>query len=68
MKIVFHKTFLKQFRKLHQNIKIKFYGRLEIFEINKFNPVLNNHSLHYPYEGCQSINVTGNIRALYDQQ
>ena len=68
MKIVLHKSFLKQFRKLPKKLKDQFFDRLEVFEINPFNEVLNNHSLHEPYTDSRSINVTGDIRAIYEQR
>ena len=30
-----------------------------------FNPLLNNHYLGGEYEGCRSINITGDIRAIF---
>lgn len=60
------KKFDKQFAKLSQKTQEQFYKRLRLLKIDPFNPVLNNHCVHYPYEGCQSINITGNIRALYE--
>jgi len=66
MKIVFHKKFNKKFEKLPQKTKEKFYEKLTLFEINQFDQGLNNHRVNYPYLGCRSINITGDIRALYE--
>ena len=66
MKIDFHKKFTKKLKKLPKKLQEQFYEKLEIFEINPFAQILNNHAVHYPYEGCQSINITGDIRALYE--
>jgi mRNA-degrading endonuclease YafQ of YafQ-DinJ toxin-antitoxin module len=66
MKIIFHRKFAKQFKKLPQKTREQFYERLTIFEIDPFNPVLNNHCVHHPYEGCQSINIGGDVRALFE--
>lgn len=66
MKIFFHRKFTKQFEKLSRKIQEQFYERLSIFEIDPFNPLLNNHCVHHPYEGCQSINISGDIRALFE--
>ena len=30
-----------------------------------FHPLLNNHSLGGEYNGCRSINITGDIRAIF---
>ncbi len=66
MKIDFHKKFTKRLKKFPKRIQEQFYVKLEIFEVNQFAQILNNHAVHYPYEGCQSINITGDIRALYE--
>lgn len=33
--------------------------------IDSDHPLLNNHPLYGKWEGCWSINVTGDIRAIY---
>ena len=66
MRIDFHKKFTKKFEKLPKKVQEQFYERLVVFGDNQFNVLLNNHALHYPYEGCRSINITGDIRALYE--
>ena len=66
MKIVFHKKFTKRFDVLPKKIQEQFYERLTIFGISQFHPLLNNHILHHPYEGCRSINVNSNLRALFE--
>lgn len=65
MKVVFHKKFEKQYKKLSQAQKTKFKKRLAIFIDDPFDPVLNNHPLKGKYKGYRSINVTGNLRAIY---
>ncbi len=67
MKIDYHKDFLKSFKKQHQKIKDKFKERQIFFEINKFDPVLNNHALQGKWQGFRSINVTGDIRAVFKE-
>ncbi len=66
MKIEFHKKFTKKFKKFPRKVQEQFYERLVIFEADPFNELLNNHAVHYPYEGSRSINITGDIRALYE--
>lgn len=67
MKIDFHKNFTKKFKKTPRKIQEQFYEKLAIFEINQFAQILNNHAVHYPYQGCRSINITGDLRALYER-
>ncbi len=66
MIIVFDKKFDKKFNKLSLKIQEKFYERLGIFRLNQFDIILNNHKLNGIYEGCRSMNVTGNYRAVYE--
>ena len=66
MRLDYSRLFKKDFKKLTQKLKIHVGVRIEIFEIDKFNPLLNNHAVHFPYEGCRSINITGDLRALYE--
>lgn len=65
MTIDFHREFTKEFKKLPSKIKKKFQDRLTLFEKDEFSPALNNHSLRGFYQGYRSINVTGDIRAIY---
>lgn len=65
MLIDYHKSFQKSYNKLELRIKRKFNQRLELFTKDQFHSVLNNHKLHGKYEGFRSINITGDIRAIY---
>jgi len=46
-------------------VQASFRSRLEIFMADKFNPILNNHSLAGKYQGYRSINITGDWRAIF---
>ena len=65
MKIVFAPSFLKDQDKLPSGIYEKFVERRNMFIENQFHPILQNHALHREYQGCRSINVTGNYRAIF---
>lgn len=65
MIIVYHKDFTKNFKKLSPKLKEKFKDRLTLFETDEFDPVLNNHSLKGKYLGYRSINVSGDMRAIF---
>jgi addiction module RelE/StbE family toxin len=65
MKTLFSTRFKKQYKKLRLAEQKKFDAVLDLFEIDATNPVLNNHWLQGKYRGCRSINVTGDIRAIY---
>lgn len=65
MKIVLHKNFEKQYSKLQPTEKKRFKQRKDIFLIDPYDPVLNNHPLRGKYKGYRSINVGGDLRAIY---
>ncbi len=65
MEIKYSKKFKKNIRKLPKVIVDKFFERVEIFQEDKFNFILNNHKLNGKYKSCSSINVTGNYRAVF---
>lgn len=68
MDAVFHKNFKKKFKKLPPKIQEKFYERLDVFLQNKFDTVLNNHSVDKVFLHCRSINVSGDYRAIFRDQ
>jgi addiction module RelE/StbE family toxin len=65
MKVVFHATFVKRFQKCSPKIQQAFEERLELFLKNPYHPLLRNHAVGRAYPGCRSINVTGDMRAIY---
>jgi addiction module RelE/StbE family toxin len=66
MNVEFSKRFIKQQLKLASALQKRIDDRLLLFRDDPFNPQLNNHALHHPYDGCRSINITGDIRAIYE--
>lgn len=65
MEIKLHKNFEKQYLKLRISQKKKFKERRNLFLQDQFSPILNNHSLQGKYLGYRSINVTGDLRAIF---
>lgn len=65
MTIHLHRSFKKQYNKLTKPQKIRFKERRDIFLQDEFSPTLNNHALKGTYQGYRSINVSGDIRAIY---
>jgi addiction module RelE/StbE family toxin len=65
MNLAFSSDINKSYKKLSKKIQEKFDMRIRIFEANEFDVILNNHKLHGEFEGCRSINITGDIRAIY---
>lgn len=65
MQIIFHKNFKKGYKKLPTKIRQKFKERLKLFVNDPYSPILNNHALHGKWQDFRSINITGDIRAIY---
>lgn len=65
MEIRLHRNFEKQFGKLQPKLKEKFKERRNLFLVEPFHPILNNHALTGERSGQWSINITGDYRALY---
>ncbi|MEI8062421.1 MAG: type II toxin-antitoxin system mRNA interferase toxin, RelE/StbE family [bacterium] len=66
MLLSYSRSFKKDYKKLPQKIREQLGVRVQLFKENQFDPILNNHAVHHPYEGCRSINISGDIRALYE--
>lgn len=65
MNISSNKDFEKDYKKLPKNIQERFKERIQLFQKDQFDPILNNHSLRGQYQGYRSINVTGDLRAIF---
>lgn len=65
MKILFHRNFDKQFNKLKSSEKNKFKEKIKLFANNPSTPTLNNHQLQGKRKNYRSINITGDLRALF---
>jgi mRNA-degrading endonuclease YafQ of YafQ-DinJ toxin-antitoxin module len=62
---IFHRNFEKSFVKLNKEIKVAFIERRNLMLIDFQHPLLNNHSLQGKWSGYRSINITGDIRAIF---
>lgn len=65
MNIQTTRNFDKQYSKLNIKIKKKFKNRVELFSANPFDVSLRNHALKGKYLGYRSIDISGDVRALY---
>ena len=68
MEVKFHRNFRKKIKKMPLKIQEGFYARLDLFLRDKFNRVLNNHSVDKAFPNCKSINVSGDYRAIFEEQ
>lgn len=65
MRIIFHLQFQKHGKKLNSKQRQHVSERLHLFLDNPFHPTLNNHALKGKYLDYRSINITGDLRAIY---
>jgi len=68
MEVIFHRTFLQQYKKVPSRVQEQFYERLELWLEDSTHPTLRVHSLKGKYTGYWSMNITGDIRALYREE
>lgn len=66
MEVYYSIKFKKQYKKLPKRTREQFRERLVLFLEGQHNPRLHIHKLSGKYEGLWSVNVTGNIRAVFD--
>lgn len=57
--------FKKNVKKVPKKVLVALKTRIEIFEENIFEDILNNHKLQGKYKDCRSINITGDWRLIY---
>lgn len=65
MTIQYTQKFKKQYRKLPRPFQKQFDDRLRLLLTDPSNPQLRIHPLVGSYAGYWSLNVNGDIRALY---
>lgn len=66
MTIRYSRKFVKQLAKQPESVEKAFYLRLQLFKENPYDPLLRNHALKGKLKGYYSINITGDIRAIYE--
>ncbi len=59
------KGFEKQFKKLPKKLKQQVMERLQLFVTDPMEYCLRNHPLTKEWAGHRSIDMTGDIRAIY---
>ena len=68
MTIAYSKAFMKQAKKLSPDLRRKLQQKIKLFSTNPLDPTLRNHALKGKYKEYRSIDITGDVRALYLQQ
>lgn len=57
--------FKKQYKKLPKKFQVQFDQKLRLFISDPINPTLRIHPLKGNYSGYWSMNINGDLRALY---
>lgn len=65
LNFILHRDFEKDMTKHSVEVRRVFLERKNLLMIDPNHSLLNNHPLHGKWQGCWSINVTGNIRAIF---
>ena len=66
MRIIYSKRFIKQLAKQPIKVEKVLKNRLTLFKEDMYHPMLHNHALQGSLKGYYSINITGDVRALYE--
>lgn len=67
MYVSYSKNFIKLAKKLSPELRNKLQDRVTMFCDNPLHPLLRNHALKGKFKQYRSIDVTGDVRALYFQ-
>ena len=67
-RVSFARKFIKQFAKLPPKSQRQFEARLNLFLIDSSAPVLRRHALKGKYTGYYSIDISGDLRAVFRYQ
>lgn len=65
MELRYSARFKKQYKKLPEKTQSRVNDRITLFRVNPLHPMLRNHPLQGNFVGYWSINISGDIRALY---
>lgn len=65
MKHEFHRQFTKELSRLSHSQAEHFYERLALLLLSPDHSLLSRHPIHGKYKGYWSIDISGNLRAVY---
>ena len=68
MTIRYDKKFKQQYVRLPAKQQSQFDERLRLFLLDQTNPILRLHPLKGKYAGYYSLNISGDLRALFYQE
>ncbi|MCX6809268.1 MAG: type II toxin-antitoxin system mRNA interferase toxin, RelE/StbE family [Candidatus Berkelbacteria bacterium] len=67
MKVLFRKKFRREYKKLNLKLQRTVDEKIRLFIAGPKNKMLNNHALIGKYQGYRSINISGDLRAVYKE-
>ncbi|MCL5746966.1 MAG: hypothetical protein M1277_01645 [Patescibacteria group bacterium] len=67
MNVVLDPAIHKKLKKLNVRTRKSFKERIEIFQLNPFDPILDNHPLERELIGYRSIDITTDYRAIFEE-
>jgi addiction module RelE/StbE family toxin len=65
MKIVFKKSFVKQYAKLNKRSRNAVNDAIQLFELNPLNPQLKNHALKGKLRGKRAFSAGFDLRVIF---
>ncbi|MYB75540.1 MAG: type II toxin-antitoxin system mRNA interferase toxin, RelE/StbE family [Chloroflexi bacterium] len=65
MDVSFASRFIKQFNKLPDKSQQRFNSRLKLFMSDQHHVLLRRHALKGKYAGYYSIDISGDLRAVF---
>ena len=66
MKISYHPQFVRQFRRLPEDLQDEVMEKIELFEKNPKNPALKTHKLHGRLKDYSAFSVNYSHRIVFD--
>ncbi|MDR2930829.1 MAG: type II toxin-antitoxin system RelE/ParE family toxin [Propionibacteriaceae bacterium] len=66
MNVRFFRRFVKQLAKLPRSVQASTYARIELMMVNPDDPILRRRRLKGALRHLWSIDITGDVRALYE--
>lgn len=65
MKIVYSQSFIKQFKKLHKDLKEEVYEKVKLLKKDQKNKFLKVHKLHGKFKKFQAFSVNYSVRIIF---
>ena len=67
MKVLFSREFIKKYKRVNVRIRKRVDEQIQVFEKNPNELGLRNHELREEWEGCRSIDITNDYRAIFEE-